>query len=85
MIGRITTRRARACVPESIMPGDIEIAQTDQDELQAADLTGRGFARAIVVCTMVDISDPRFRLWLLVTLIPRLFLPISLQLEIVGA
>lgn len=64
---RITTRRARACVPGIRQPGDIEIAQTDQGEV-----CGRSFDRVTVIATLVDIGDPRFRLWLVGALAPRM-------------
>lgn len=67
MSNRITTRRARACDPRCQRPGDIEIAQTDQGELN-----GISFDAVEVVCTFVDIGDPRFRRWLCHTLGPRM-------------
>ncbi len=84
MTGRITTRRARAAGCERV-DGDIEIAQTDQGEL-----TGTAFRTVAVVCTLNDIGDPRFRLWLVQALTPRMILSqtpdrqLAIKLEIIS-
>lgn len=73
---RITTRRARAAGCAQLID-DITIGQTDQGEI-----VGRGFARVAVVCTLGDIMDPRFRLWLVETLATRMQEPHGITIEI---
>lgn len=46
-------------MPSHRRTDDIEIAQTDQGELN-----GYIFDKVTVVATLSDIGDPRFRLWL---------------------
>lgn len=52
---KFVTRRARAC-GYLASPDDRSDKTPIQDYLK--------LARVIVICTMVDIGDPRFRLWL---------------------
>lgn len=86
MTMRITTRRARACTKGACsLPGDVEIAQTDQGELQSyfAIATQNSVTSAMVVCTLVDLGDPRFRMWLRGTLAPRIATADGLTLEVI--
>ena len=66
---RITTRRARACAPMCVKPGDIEIQNFQMGA--GHPLTGISFGYVEVACTLGDIGDPRFRMWLVSNLSAR--------------
>jgi hypothetical protein len=59
---RLTTRRARACDPTCTKPGDIEIAglSVARDSI----MRSLPMVKATLVCTLVDIGDPIFRVFL---------------------
>ncbi len=61
MTTRMTTRRARACAPSIIRPGDVEL----HGFLESAALVeGKALTSVLLFATVVDVGDPRFRLFL---------------------
>lgn len=74
---RMTTRRARACDPQCRRLGDHELrGLADASEL----FVGCSFETVTLMCTIVDIGDPRFRLFLVNVLAPRVSGRLNLEI-----